>query len=83
MNLAEIKMAIMAMPAEELVELAAFIRDRNKAAWDRQMEEDAASGKLDFLSEEATRAESEGTLRDWPEFPTFDGGPVDGALNHD
>jgi len=19
----------------------------------------------------------------WPEFPTFDGGPVDGALNHD
>ena len=20
---------------------------------------------------------------DWPEFPTFDGGPVDGALNHD
>ena len=20
---------------------------------------------------------------DWPEFPTFDGGPVDGARNHD
>ena len=20
---------------------------------------------------------------DWPEFPTFDGGPVDGALHHD
>jgi len=20
---------------------------------------------------------------DWPDFPTFDGGPVDGALNHD
>ncbi len=23
------------------------------------------------------------TTDDWPEFPTFDGGPVDGALNHD
>ncbi len=24
-----------------------------------------------------------GPVEDWPEFPTFDGGPADGALNHD
>jgi antitoxin (DNA-binding transcriptional repressor) of toxin-antitoxin stability system len=25
----------------------------------------------------------ETTSNDWPEFPTFEGGPVDGAVNHD
>jgi hypothetical protein len=31
------------------------------------MEEDAASGKLDFLFQEAERERAAGTLRDWPE----------------
>jgi hypothetical protein len=34
--------------------------------WDRQMAKDAASGKLDFLVEEARTAVREETLRDWP-----------------
>jgi hypothetical protein len=24
-----------------------------------------------------------GSREDWPEFPVFDGGPIDGAINHD
>ena len=35
-------------------------------AWDRQMDADAAAGKLDFLVKEADAAIENGTLRDWP-----------------
>lgn len=35
-------------------------------AWDRQMDADAAAGKLDFLVKEADAAIKGGTLRDWP-----------------
>jgi hypothetical protein len=67
MSLAEIKTAVHALSPEELAELTAFILDQEDGdAWDRQMEGDAAAGKLDFLCEEAERAEREGTLRDWP-----------------
>ncbi len=66
MTLAEIKNAIERLSAKELAELAAFVYDRDNAAWDKQIEEDAAAGKLGFLFEEAERAEREGTLRDWP-----------------
>ncbi len=40
--------------------------DEDDAKWLKQMEEDAASGKLDFLFEEADRAEKAGDLLDWP-----------------
>ena len=67
MSLAEIKSAVHALSPEELAELTAFILDQEDGdAWDKQMERDAAAGKLDFLHEEAERAEREGTLRDWP-----------------
>jgi hypothetical protein len=67
MSLAEIKTAVHELSPEELAELTAFILDQEDGdAWDKQMERDAAAGKLDFLYEEAERAEREGTLRDWP-----------------
>jgi hypothetical protein len=67
MSLAEIKDAVHGLSPKELAELTAFILDQeNGDGWDRQMERDAAAGKLDFLFEEAERAEKEGTLRDWP-----------------
>lgn len=34
--------------------------------WDRQIEKDAESGKLDFLFREAEAEREAGTLRDWP-----------------
>ena len=34
--------------------------------WDRQMDADAAAGKLDFLVKEADAAIQSDTLRDWP-----------------
>jgi hypothetical protein len=47
--------------------LTAFLVELDNAAWDKQIEADAASGKLDFLFEEAEKERTRGTLRDWPE----------------
>ena len=44
MSLAEIKSAVDALSPEELAELAAFIRERDNAAWDRQIDVDFAGG---------------------------------------
>ena len=66
MSLAEIKSAVEGLSQKEFEELVAFIRERDSAAWDRQIELDAAAGKLDFLFEEAEQARAAGTLRDWP-----------------
>jgi hypothetical protein len=55
MSLTEIESAVRQLPPKELAELAAFVSEQDNAAWDKQMEQDAASGKLDFLFEEAER----------------------------
>ena len=67
MSLAEIKQAAAQLPPHELTELTAFLVERDQAAWDEQIEKDAASGKLDRLFEEADSERAKGTLRDWPE----------------
>ncbi len=67
MSLAEIKEAVRELSPKELAELVAFISKQDNAEWNRQMKEDAASGKLDFLLQEAERERAAGTLRDWRE----------------
>jgi hypothetical protein len=67
MSLAEIKSAVRELSPKELAELAKFIAEQDNAAWDRQMDADAAGGNLDFLFEEAERERATGQLRDWPE----------------
>ena len=67
MSLAEIKSAVRELSPKELAELAAFISKQDNAAWDKEIEQDAASGKLDFLFDEAERERGAGKLRDWPE----------------
>jgi hypothetical protein len=67
MSLSEIKIAVCELSPRELAELSAFIGQQDNAAWDRQMEKDAVSGKLDFLFEEAERERAAGRLRNWPE----------------
>jgi hypothetical protein len=53
-NLAEIKTAVDALSPEELAELAAFIRERDQAAWDRQIDADFAQGdRLQSVVKEA------------------------------
>jgi hypothetical protein len=65
MSLAEIKSAVRQLSPKELAELAAFVLEQDNAAWDEQIEQDAASGKLDFLFHEADSERQAGKLRDW------------------
>ena len=51
----EIEAAVRKLPAEEQYRLAKRLQDVLGEAWDRQIEEDAASGRLDhIISEVAT-----------------------------
>jgi hypothetical protein len=43
-SLTEIKKAVDGLSSDELAELAAFIRERDNAAWDRQIDTDFAKG---------------------------------------
>jgi len=66
MSLTEIKSAVRELSPKELAELAAFILKQDNVAWTRQIQDDAAGGKLDFLFDEADRERSAEQLRDWP-----------------
>jgi hypothetical protein len=61
----EIKKAAGALSLNEREELLNWLLEVDDD-WDRQMAKDAASGKLDFLIEEAHSAVREENLRDWP-----------------
>ena len=49
----EIETAISNLPPQKLVEFRAWFEEFDAAAWDRQIEKDAASGKLDEIAETA------------------------------
>jgi len=60
----EIKEAITDLPDAEVIELRRWLSEREWERWDQQIERDSASGKLDFLLEEAHAAEEKGELKD-------------------
>jgi len=67
MSLNEIKNAVDALSPEELAELAAFIRQRDNAAWDRQIDADfAEDGRLSGVAEEVRSDTRGGRLEDLP-----------------
>ena len=53
--------------AKRLLESIEALERGQGRTWAKQIKADAASGKLDFLFEEAERERAAGTLRDWPE----------------
>ena len=59
-----IQSAILSLSSEEYVYLRQWFAERDWEQWDKQIEEDAASGKLDFLIEEAMVEKAQGQLRD-------------------
>jgi hypothetical protein len=66
-TVAEIIDAVRHLSDTERDEFLARLREVEfEDAWDRQMDADAATGKLDFLVKEADTAVESGTLRDWP-----------------
>jgi hypothetical protein len=43
-----------------------LIHALDQERWERQMDRDASSGKLDFLWDEARNERENGTLKAWP-----------------
>jgi hypothetical protein len=60
----QLKSEIEALSPEDFVQLREWITEKDWQLWDKQIEKDAASGKLDFLREEAMAAKAKGQLRD-------------------
>jgi hypothetical protein len=52
----EIKAAIAKLTREELATFRAWFAEFDEEAWDREMEEDAASGRLDQFADEAMKS---------------------------
>jgi len=67
MSLAEIKSAVDSLSPEELAELAVFIRERDNAIWDRQIDADfAEGGRLREMADEVRADTRTGKLQDLP-----------------
>ncbi len=67
MSLAEIKDAVKELSPGELAELAEFIRKRDEAAWDRQIDADfAEGGRLQPVLDEVRGDIRAGKLQDLP-----------------
>ena len=67
MSLAEIKSAVDSLSPEELAELAVFIRERDNAIWDRQIDADfAEGGRLHEIVDEVRADARAGKLQDLP-----------------
>ena len=61
-TLEEIKSAISALSKEGCARLREWFSERGREQWDTEIEGDSASGKLDFLMEEAVAEKNRGRL---------------------
>lgn len=60
----QIQAEIEALSQNDFVQLREWFTEKDWLLWDEQLEADVASGKLDFLMEEAMLAKSQGQLQD-------------------
>ncbi|MBW2312510.1 MAG: hypothetical protein JRF35_15825 [Deltaproteobacteria bacterium] len=59
-----IQTKIESLSDEEYSKLRQWFSERDWEKWDRQIEEDSGSGKLDFLIKEALDEKSKGNLKE-------------------
>ena len=62
-NITDIQQAILALPEADYLQFKRWFSELNWAKWDRQIEVDSESGKLDFLVAEVLEAKEKGTLK--------------------
>ena len=60
----QLKAEIESLPNEERAEIYRWLSERDWAQWDKEIEADARSGKLDFLVREAREQKAKGKLKD-------------------
>ena len=63
-NVAEIKAAIEILHEEEYVQLRQWFSERDWQKWDKQIEADSGSAKLDFLIKDALNEKQQGKLKE-------------------
>ena len=61
----DIQAAIESLPEDEYVRLRSWFSEKDWEKWDRQIEVDSESGKLDFLVKEAVEEKAEGKIREF------------------
>ena len=62
----EIERAIEELIPDEFRQVAQRVHAIEEARWDKQLDGDAAAGKLDFLRQEAQADRENDLLNDWP-----------------
>ena len=62
----EIEKAIQQLPREEFFHLRDWMRHQFEDEWDKQIEEDAKAGHLDFLAKEALAEFRAGRTKEFP-----------------
>ena len=60
----DIELAVASLPQAEYTQLRQWFLQRDWEKWDRQIEEDSAAGRLDFLLSEAAEASKGNRLGD-------------------
>lgn len=60
----DIEIAIEHLPEKEYVRLREWFSERDWGKWDKQIETDSQSGKLDFLIKEALDEKAKGNLKE-------------------
>jgi len=63
-NVKSIENAVESLPPSELAEFRRWFAEFDAAAWDKQIEQDAAAGKLDGLAAEALADYGAGSARE-------------------
>ena len=60
----QLKAEIENLPSEEFMEIFRWLSEKDWERWDKEIEADSQSGKLDFLVNEAREEKTKGNLKD-------------------
>jgi hypothetical protein len=60
----QLKADIEGLPSQEQAELFRWLSEKDWTRWDKEIEADSQSGRLDFLVREAHKEKAKGTLKE-------------------
>ena len=60
----ELKAEIDRLPSEEFAELFQWLSEKDWERWDKEIEADSQTGRLDLLEREAREEKAKGSLKD-------------------
>jgi hypothetical protein len=60
----ELKAELESLPSDQFAEIFRWLSEKDWERWDKEIEADSQSGRLDFLVQEAREEKANGTLKD-------------------